>query len=348
MMSSAAGGGVLTAGTIALKFLTKWGHFPLFVDGFLSGANYAASFVLMQLLGLTLATKQPSMTAAALAGTIKGAGGQHRMDELVTMIARISRSQLAAAIGNVLFVIPAAVGFNAVYRMSRGHDFLDAETATKTLASFHPLESGTIPYAALTGVLLWISSLGAGWVENWAVYRRLPEAIEKHRLGRKRGRRLLVWLAHFLEHNISGFGGNISLGFLLGMTPVIGLFFGLPLDVRHVTLSTGSLTLAVLVLPDAQLSAHSALPWACAGIAVIAMLNFSVSFALALTVAFRAREVSGLERLQLIGAVLRRFITSPLEFFYPSAKAMARDALAARQRGSNPGAHPEARTNAHG
>ena len=29
--------------------------------------------------------------------------------------------------------------------------------------------------------------------------------------------------------------------FMLGMTPSIGHFFGLPLDVRHVTLSTGTL-----------------------------------------------------------------------------------------------------------
>src|SRR5262249_12052797 len=160
-----------------------------------------------------------------------------------TMIARISRSQLAAAIGNVACVVPAAIGFNALYRMQSGHNFLDAETAGKVLASFHPLESGTVPYAAFTGVLLWVSSLGAGWLENWAVYRRLPESIESHRLGRRVGKRPLAWLAHFIEHNISGFGGNVSLGFLLGMVPVLGVFFGLPLDVRHVTLSTGSLTL---------------------------------------------------------------------------------------------------------
>lgn len=43
------------------------------------------------------------------------------------------------------------------------------------------LHSGTVFYAALTGVLLWLSSLGAGWLENWIVYRRLPEALAKHR-----------------------------------------------------------------------------------------------------------------------------------------------------------------------
>ena len=39
-------------------------------------------------------------------------------------------------------------------------------------------------FAAFTGVLLWLSSIGAGWLENWAVYRRLPEAIAEHRIKR--------------------------------------------------------------------------------------------------------------------------------------------------------------------
>ena len=320
MIGSAAGGGVLTVGTIALKFLTKWGHYPLFIDGMLSAANYAASFIVMQLCGFTLATKQPSMTAAMLAGSIREAKGQHRLDELVSLIARISRSQFAAACGNVLVVIPAAIAFNYLWVGQYGHDFVDQATAAKTIASFHPLSSGTIPYAALTGVLLWMSSLGAGWLENWTTYRRLPEAIEHHRIGRVIGRKNTARIARFLARNVSGFGGNASLGFLLGMTPVMGVFFGLPLDVRHVTLSTGSLTLSgIAVGPEGMTTA--AYVWASVGIIFIGLLNFGVSFVLALTVAFRARDVSRRERLALWGAVGRRFLRSPLEFFFPPAGA---------------------------
>jgi site-specific recombinase len=78
--------------------------------------------------------------------------------------------------------------------------------------SLHPTQSGTIFYAALTGVLLWSSSIAAGWLENWATYRRLPEAIAEHRLGRVLGRRSMRWLAAFLRKNIAGFGGNATLG----------------------------------------------------------------------------------------------------------------------------------------
>jgi site-specific recombinase len=325
MIGSAAGGGVLTVGTIAIKFMTKWQHYPLFVDGMLSAANYAASFIVMQLCGFTLATKQPSMTAAMLAGSIREARGPERLDELVSLIARISRSQFAAACGNVLMVIPAAIAFNYLWSNHYGQDFLDAADAGKAIASFHPLKSGTIPFAALTGVLLWMSSLGAGWLENWTTYRRLPEAIEHHRIGRVIGTRNTARISRFLARNISGFGGNATLGFLLGMTPVMGVFFGLPLDVRHVTLSTGSLTLAGISFgQDMILSAPFI--WASIGIIIIGLLNFGVSFVFALTVAFRARDVTRRERLTLWRAVGRRFLRSPFEFFYPP-------------RGAQPAAH---------
>ena len=80
----------------------------------------------MQLVGFTLATKQPSMTAAALAGALRGEAAK---TELPTLVARITRSQLAAAIGNVGMVIPAAIGFDFAFRRAVGRPFLDPDTA---------------------------------------------------------------------------------------------------------------------------------------------------------------------------------------------------------------------------
>jgi len=45
--------------------------------------------------------------------------------------------------------------------------------------------------------------------------------------------------------------------------------------------------------------------------------DFGVSFALALAVALRARDVTGRERLGLAVAVARRFVRHPLELFLP-------------------------------
>jgi site-specific recombinase len=315
MLASAAGGGVLTSGTAAAKFVIGWGHFAPFVEGIFSSVNYAGSFLLMQALGFTLATKQPSMTAAALAATLKKAAGKTEVDELVTLIARITRSQLAAAIGNVGLVIPAVLVLDYVYTMKAGHTFLDRETSMYVLHSLHPLLSGTIFYAAFTGVLLWTSSIMAGWVENWAVYRRLPEALAEHRIQRIVGPRLTGWISRVFARNVSAIGGNTSLGVLLAMVPVFGKFLGLPLDVRHITLSTGALTLAVHSLREESLSL-GVLP-AVAGIAVIGLLNFGVSFVLALLVALRAREVARGDQLKLLRAVFTRFAARPREFLLP-------------------------------
>ncbi|MDX2090538.1 MAG: hypothetical protein SFX73_21950 [Kofleriaceae bacterium] len=316
MMSSAAGGGVLTLGTAVAKFFVKWGHWPLFIDGLLSSVVYAGSFVVMQLLGFTLATKQPSMTAAALAGTIRDSAGPGRLDELVALIARIARSQFAAAVGNVSAVIVTALGFDLLLQHFRGHSFLDDKTAHGVIASFDPLGSGTIFFGALTGVLLWISSLFAGWFENWVVYRRLPEAIEHHRHAEKFGKARMVRLARFIEGQSAGFGGSVALGFLLGMIPVFAKFVGLPLDVRHITLSSGSLTLSISSL-GIDGAGWSPVIWAWVGIAFIGLLNFGVSFALALIVALRARDVPRGERRLLPIAVLKAFVKHPFRFFYP-------------------------------
>jgi len=316
MLVSAGGGGVLTAGTTALKFIVAWGHFAPFVEGMLSSANYATSFLLMQFLGFTLATKQPSMTAAALAGTLRESAGHPDLSLLVEMIARITRSQLAAAIGNVGLVIPSAFFFDRFWQTVHGKPFLDDATARYVVHSLHPTESGTVFFGALTGVLLWFSSIAAGWLENWAVYRRLPEAIAEHRLGRLVGRRTMAWLSRFYLRNIAGFGGNTSLGLMLGMTPVMGKFFGLPLDVRHVTLSTGALTLSVAALGPETLSTEAF--WAAAlGIFIIGILNFGVSFVLALAVALRARQVDRSDRLRLVLSVVATYLRSPSQFFVP-------------------------------
>jgi len=309
MLASAAGGGFLTCGTAALKFLATAGALPLFVEGALASANYATSFLLIQLFGFTLASKQPSMTAAALAHALHGSRDEPNLDELVTLIARICRSQLIAAIGNVCTVVPTAIAFHYLYLRWRGHPFLDEQAAAHALDSLHPWRSGTIWFAAFTGFCLWLSSLGAGWLENWATYRRLFDAIAQ-----KKPKRLTGWFARYMRSHISGFGGSVSLGILLGMMPVVGKFLGVPLEVRHITLSTGALAIAACTFGRAAPS-HGLWP-AIGGIGCILALNFAVSFLLALGVAMRARGVEH-AGFRLLRAIAARLVRSPGEFFFP-------------------------------
>jgi site-specific recombinase len=330
MVHSAAGGGLLTAFTAAFKFILGGLSVAPFFAGLFAALNYAGSFVLMQLLGFTLATKQPSMTAAALAGALAAPEGpgelgvqpglaeSGRLARLVELIARITRSQLAAALGNLSMVLPAAVGLALTVQLAQsGRAFLSEEQARYVVQSLHPWKSFALPSAAFTGLMLWLASVAAGWLENWAVYRRLPEALAAHRgLRRLVGPARAEALGRFVLHHIAGIGGCVSLGFLLAMVPVVGEFFGLPLGVRHVTLSFGSLAFAGVALgPQACLT--PAFLAAVGGVGLVGLLNFCVSFALALAVALRARDVPPGSTLLLLRAVAARFRREPRTFFVP-------------------------------
>ncbi|HEY1472026.1 MAG TPA: hypothetical protein VGF61_23500 [Candidatus Acidoferrum sp.] len=315
MWKAALGGGLLTVGTAAIKLMVTHRGLPPFAEGFLAGLNYAVSFVLMQNYHLALATKQPSMTGATLARIIHHCRDASKSDELVDYVARITRSQLAAALGNIAAVGAGAVVFSMLWKWVTGEPFLSVETAEYAVTSMNPLRSGTIFYAMLTGVILWLSSLAGGWIENWALYHQLPRAIED-RLGSAVNPETLATISQSFSRNIAGWGGSIVLGFMLGMTPVVGHFFGLPLDVRHVTLSTGTLALGV-TSRGPEVLGRGVLIWAALGIAVTFVLNLGVSFYLALRLALRAQDVSPQDHLAILRTLWRHFRSSPADFFFP-------------------------------
>lgn len=316
MWKAALGGGLLTVGTAVIKMYVTHAGFRPFVEGFLAGFNYAVSFVLLQILGLALATKQPSMTGAALAQIVLRCQENDNDDELVSYIARIFRTQLAAALGNIFAVGVGAIGLGYLWHVLFGAPLLDHETAEYALTSLNPIATGTIFYAALTGVVLWVSSLVGGWIENWAVYHRLPEAIAEHRLGEFVQPDRLQRISQYFSKNISGWGGSIALGYMLGMLPPLGRFFGLPLDVRHVTLSTGTVALGAVSLSRDTMP-EGALFWAAVGIAVTFVLNLSVSFFLALKLALRAHRVNLGGNLTILKTIVRAFLRNPRDFFFP-------------------------------
>ncbi|NPD24508.1 site-specific recombinase [Corallococcus exiguus] len=321
MVHSAAGGGLLIAFATALRFFLMGLPLAPFFAGLFVAFNYAGGFVLMQLLGFTLATKQPSMTASTLAAAVgEDTGpdsGPRRMERLAELVPRVTRSQLAAILGNLGCVLPVAVAFALGFQALRGHTFLSQEQARDVVATLHPWKSATLLYAVLTGVLLWMSSVAAGWFENFVVYRRLPEALAHHPVlralvGVKGARKV----ADALEHHAAGVGGSITLGVLLAVAPGVGSFFGIPLDVRHVTFSFGALALAGSVLGSSAVMEPGFLA-AVAGVLGVGIINFGVSFTLALGVALRARDVPVSQGLRFLGAVFLRFLRNPLPFLIP-------------------------------
>ena len=321
MWRAAAGGGLLTVFTAAVKMRLMESHFPLAIEGFLIGTDYAVSFVLLQIFGFALATKQPSMTAATLAGIIRENRGVARWSKISEFAADISRTQLAAAFSNVIAVCTGAVLFEELWaHFFRAH-YLPVESAKHVYQTLHPFTSGTAIFAAFTGVLLWLAALIGGWCENFAVYHRLPEAIAQHPLGARIGTRRMRSAANWLERNAAGWSTSIVLGYLLGFSPVVARFFGLPLDVRHVTLSTGTLALAAARFGTSSFR-EGWLYYAVAGIGLTFVLNLSVSFLIASIVALRAYDVPRDEQLQILKFLLKEFIDSPLSFIFPAEIAM--------------------------
>ena len=321
MVRKAAGGGLVMAFTT----LAKFGLYALALSavwgGFMAGVNYAVSFVLIQLLHFTVATKQPAMTAPAMAAKLKDLDEAQGLESFVDEVAHLVRSQVAAVLGNVLLVFPAALALALLIAQMLGQPAIGTAQAEHVLQSLHLLGPSLL-FAAFTGVLLFASSIFAGWVENWFVLRRLDSAIQynpriTHMLGAARAAR---W-ARFLRGNISGFAANISLGFMLGLTPAFAAFFGLGLDVRHVTLSTGQIGVASATLGMDVLH-QPAFWWAVAMVPFNGALNVLVSFYLAFRLALRAHNVGSVDRARIYRALLARWRSAPLGFFLPRRRTV--------------------------
>ena len=319
MVRKAAGGGLVMAFTTLIKFWLYTLAFSAFWSGFWAGTNYALSFVLVQLLHFTVATKQPAMTAPAMAAKLKNLDRDGGEKEFVDEVTHLVRSQVAAILGNVLIVFPAVLGITLLLAKLAGHSVITEKEALHVIDSLKPWGPSLL-FAAFTGVLLFTSSIFAGWVENWFVLHRLDAAIHYNpRITKAIGARRAARCARFLRDNLSGLAANISLGFMLGLTPVIAAFFGLGLDVRHVTLSSGQMAAAASALGP-EVIHMSAFWWSIGTLPFIGALNVLVSFYLAFRLALRAQNVTGVERSRLYVALRHRLFHSPLSFFAPSRK----------------------------
>ena len=318
MLRRACGGGLVIAGTTFMKFAIGALTLSAFWAGFWTGTNYAASFVLIHLLHWTVATKQPAMTAPAMAAKLEGVvDSDAATEDFVDEVTHLIRTQIAGILGNVLVVAPVALLAQLAAWALQGAPLIDAHTARHVLDKL-TLLGPTLLYATFTGVLLFLSSLIAGWWENWFVFHRLDSAIAHNPrivrwLGMARAQRWSRWW----RENISGLAANCSLGMMLGLVPTLAAFFGLPIEVRHVTLSAGQIaaalgTLGVPVLHDPGFW------WCVAAIPLTGALNVLVSFTLAFRLALRSRGLKVRDRGRLYAALRRRVRSAPGSFLRPA------------------------------
>ncbi len=188
--------------------------------------------------------------------------------------------------------------------------------AARLLHDLHPWRSLALLHAAIAGVYLFLSGLISGYYDNKALYHQLPERLRRVRaLRRLLGERRLDRFAAYVERNLGALAGNFLFGCMLGCTPVVGALFGLPLDIRHVAFASANFAYGLVGLQFGVTPAT--LVVTAAGVLLIGLVNLTVSFSLALRVALRSRGIGPDQTDGLWGRVLRRFLDSPRDFFWP-------------------------------
>ena len=305
--------GVITSFTALFKYsLATVIHAPLLL-AIAHSLNYAVSFLLMQAGGFLLASKMPAVTAATLVDAMEDPAKDH-----MASLQAISKTQFIVTISNLIGAVPASIAIDRILNAVRGHPFLTQPAAEHGIRMLFPHTSMTVPFAIATGIFLWLSSLATGWTANYLALHRMATAISnslriRARLGPQRAARL----AHWVRHHAPGSVGYIVLGFLLGSVPIIFELFGIPLEVRHVTLAAGSLGYAL----DASLL-YGQLHWqetllAFSGIVLVGVLNIVTSFVLSFLLAVRARNIGEAESRRFLREVGRELLAHPFSFLLP-------------------------------
>lgn len=313
---AAAGAGVIIAIMAVLKVKLALLHLPPLTEGVLFGASYSAGFVAIHLLGLTVATKQPAMTAASIAATIEDSRGQD-LGRLADLSQNVLRTQHIAVLGNVVLALPVAVILSGAWAALDGEAFAPAAKAHHLLSDLSPLASGSLWFAAVAGVGLFLSGLVAGYFDNQARYRHLPERVAAAPGVRWCGPERAARVGAGVDEHYGAVCGNVFFGMYLGLMSAAGPLTGLPLDIRHVAFAMANIGIALTTL-GATAAAHQ-LPNALIGVVTIGVVNLVVSFALALFVAMKSRGLGAAPIYRLAVLLLRRFARDPVAVLRPPA-----------------------------
>lgn len=319
--AACAGGLIIGFAALFKALLAKLDLAP-FWQNFWYSVNYAGAFVLLFITGAALATKQPTMTASALASSLdKRKSSDQSFESFAITFGKVWRSQFASFAGNILITFPTAylLAF-AWLNLTGTRLFTGVEESIGILEAQQPLKSLVWFYASITGVCLFISGIVTGYIDNKVIYARIGARIKDHpKLRRRLKPQRVNKFADYIVRNLGGLVGNILLGFLLGYADLIGDFFGAPIDIRHITISTAYFGFVVEELNNA-LSTYNWI-WTAIGVIGVGFFNFIISFSMAFYVAIRSRGLSLNVIPQAIKAVWKYFIRYPLDFVYPPATA---------------------------
>ncbi|MGG5507479.1 MULTISPECIES: site-specific recombinase [unclassified Myroides] len=321
MFRGSMGAGIVVGFMCILKLLAHKLDASIFGHAMLYSLNYALGFCLIYLLGFTLATKQPAMTAAAIIKAIEDGQKQHvdSVDKHIgfaKLFARLVRSQFIAFIGNVILAFPIALLL--MWGVDSAFDINLAQKEWKgMLIDADPIESKALFHAGIAGIFLFLSGIISGNVSNRNKHNRVFYRIQehpwlKHNFGIQRSTKIANWV----DTKWPGIASNICFGLFMGTCGAIGTFIGLDIDIRHITFVSGNI--AIGFYGSGFEAPTSLLVWAFIGMWLIGFMNFIVSFGLSILLAFRSRNIPFKETRELALAAFKYFKSFPMEFFIPT------------------------------
>ena len=316
MFWKASGGGIIVGFLCIFKMMMSYSHGSEFSHAVLYSLNYAFGFIIIYLLGFTLATKQPAMTAATMAKVLHDeSSSEKNYKEFANLVAKLSRTQFIAFVGNVLWSFPVALAI--IYGMDW---FLEKNFAVakadKLLKDLNPIESKAILHACIAGFFLFISGIISGNISNSSIFNQVPERISQSPfLNQVIGAKNSKKLSDFYTKHWAGIISNFWFGIFLGVIAPLGVFLGLDLDIRHITFSAGNFALA-LYGKGFDIDTYTFVI-SLVTIFLIGAFNFIVSFGLSMLLAFRSRKVNFGELTIIYKTILKYFIKNPLRFFIP-------------------------------
>ena len=316
MFWKASGGGIIVGFLCIFKMMMSYSHGSEFSHAVMYSLNYAFGFIIIYLLGFTLATKQPAMTAATMAKVLSDeSSSEKNYKEFANLVAKLSRTQFIAFVGNVLWSFPVALAI--IYGMDW---FLEKNFAVakadKLLKDLNPIESKAILHACIAGFFLFISGIISGNISNSSIFNQVPERISQSPfLNQVIGAKNSKKLSDFYTKHWAGIISNFWFGIFLGVIAPLGVFLGLDLDIRHITFSAGNFALA-LYGKGFDIDTYTFVI-SLVTIFLIGAFNFIVSFGLSMLLAFRSRKVNFGELTIIYKTILKFFIKNPLRFFIP-------------------------------
>lgn len=312
LFCSAAGAGVVIALMALLKIKILETAIVPFWQAVLVCLDYGLGFVLIHILGFTVATKQPAMTAARIAQVLdEGQAKRHLERELAGLFVVVNRSQCGAVLGNVLVAMSVAAllvfGFAYFFDVV----LLNEDGVAHQLEALHFWPS--LLFASIAAVWLFCSGIISGYYDNRADYLRLRERLYAHPLLAFLGEKWRMRFANYMHDNFGALHGNFIFGVLLGATPFIGKLLHLPIDIRHIAFSSANLSYA---LASGGVSFYVGL-MAFLTVLAIGLVNLWLSFFLAFRVALLARGVRVHSVRRLFKALWRLILERPSALFLP-------------------------------